>query len=158
MTCLCCEKPTLDGICGRCSQDIIKELSFTISQHEIDLITIDPMQEDRMTEIVKEVFNINNIPFNLNQIKAKSRKVEKVMMKKVAVIALTNAGFSQHKIASFLEINHATVNHHIHHSVWHKDFKLTHFPSESKAAIMGKIEFHKDRIKMLEVELRRVSN
>jgi len=155
--CICCEKPTKDGVCGRCSNDIIKELSFTITQEEIDLITIDPMQQDRMTDIVREVFNMNNIPFNLNQIKLKSRKIEKVMLKKVAIIALTNAGFSQPKIAAFLEINHATVNHHIHHSAWHQDFRLTHFPSDSKAAIMGKIEYHKDQIKMLEGELRRVN-
>jgi len=61
------------------------------------------------TKICERVFQKNNLLFDLDLIRSSSRKSEVVMHRKVAAIALHQAGYSYPKIGEYLHRSHGSI-------------------------------------------------
>jgi len=105
-----------------------------------------------MNEILTEIFAYNAMRYDLELIRSRSRRVDVVMMRKLACIALKRHGFPYDGIGKFLNRSHCAVLHLVKHSSWARGYDIR-FPEILTNDIEQQIQYHQHKIDQLRAKL-----
>lgn len=111
------------------------------------------MTDSKLNQILTEVFTFNGLDYDLNLIRSKTRKMEVVVMRKTACMALKYAGLSYHQVANFLHLDHCTVIHHVLHSKWARGYDIV-IPNMNPKAVQLQIDIYQKKIDVLKERLK----